>query len=781
MAVQLFAHNEKAYCAVAHMLQNAGRAAVIHPTGTGKSFIAFRFVEEHPGARVLWLSPSEYIFKTQLENLCGAQATPANLTFYTYAKLMLLEQQQIETLAPDFIVLDEFHRCGAECWGGGVARLTAAFPHAKLLGLSATSVRYLDNGRDMAMELFEGKIASEMSLGESIVRGILPAPTYINVLYGYQDELEKYQQRVKNLRSPGLQDVNQQYLDALRRALDKAEGMEQIFARHMTPAGKYIVFCSGVEHMREMTAKVPAWFAGVNPDVHTYAVYSDDPETSKSFADFKVDESDALKLLFCINMLNEGVHVKGVAGVVLFRPTVSPIIYKQQIGRALTAGKGGTPTIFDCVCNVDGLCSVDSLQGEIAGAAQRLYANGEGERIQIDHMKIIEQVEDCRALFERLENSLASGWRQYFLAASTYAAEHGDLNIPRKYRTPGGLNLGRWLLLQAEIRDGRQAGVLTEGQIAQLDGIGMVWGNKNEVRWQQNYQKAREYFEQNGNLLVPGNYKTPNGFALGHWLVTLRHQRGGVNPNRALPEARIAQLDAIGMVWDLDDHRWEENYAAAVQYYAAHGDLQIPRTLRTKSGASLGQWLDNMRQDRKNGKQTAYLTPQRIAALDAIGMRWDNDNERRWAQAYAEARAFYEKHGHLRVPGKYVTESGIRLGVWLQAQKRARVNPKTHAKLTPERIALLDGIGIEWETPDSSGGWEYRYQLAAAYLQKHGTATVPTTYKTDNGICLGAWLRRQMKLAGETGATTNLKPLAPWQKEKLEQLGLVPYIAEKIG
>ena len=83
---------------------------------------------------------------------------------------------------------------------------------------------------------------------------------------------------------------------------------------------------------------------------------SDDPGTDKAFADFKTDESDKLKLLFCIDMLNEGVHVEGISGVILFRPTISPIIYKQQIGRALTAGDTAAPLILDVVNNFEGLC-----------------------------------------------------------------------------------------------------------------------------------------------------------------------------------------------------------------------------------------------------------------------------------------------------------------------------------------------------------------------------------------------------------------------------------------
>ncbi len=111
--------------------------------------------------------------------------------------------------------------------------------------------------------------------------------------------------------------------------MEQADGLDRVFAHHITnKTGKYIVFCANKEHMDEMVSHVPEWFAGVNPDVVVYQAYSDDPNTDKAFADFKTDTSNRLKLLFCIDMLNEGVHVEGISGVILFRPTISPIIYK---------------------------------------------------------------------------------------------------------------------------------------------------------------------------------------------------------------------------------------------------------------------------------------------------------------------------------------------------------------------------------------------------------------------------------------------------------------------
>ena len=143
-----------------------------------------------------------------------------NVRFATYARLLFCTEEQlaeITALHPAYIIMDEFHRAGAERWGERVRELLELCPDAKLLGLTATNVRYLDNNRDMAEELFDGHIASEMTLGEAIVRGILPRAEYVTTVFRYQNELAKYQARVDSLRSPGVQDANQKYLEALRR------------------------------------------------------------------------------------------------------------------------------------------------------------------------------------------------------------------------------------------------------------------------------------------------------------------------------------------------------------------------------------------------------------------------------------------------------------------------------------------------------------------------------------------------------------------------------------
>jgi superfamily II DNA or RNA helicase len=253
---------------------------------------------------------------------------PKNITFYTYAKLTYLSDAEIKEIQPDYIILDEFHRAGATEWGKRVNYLLNIYNGVPLLGLSATNIRYLDNKRDMAEELFEGCVASYMTLGEAIVRGILLPPTYVTAIYSFKGQLDKFEYRVKAQKNKLVRDNAEKYLDSLRRAIENADGLDVIFSKYITKKdSKFIIFCPDFESMEKLKEKSREMFGKIDINPHIYSVYSEDAQTDKAFQAFNKDNSESLKLLYCIDMLNEGIHVEGVDGVILFRPTVSPIIY----------------------------------------------------------------------------------------------------------------------------------------------------------------------------------------------------------------------------------------------------------------------------------------------------------------------------------------------------------------------------------------------------------------------------------------------------------------------
>ena len=244
---------------------------------------------------------------------------------------------------------------------------------------------------------------------------------------------------------------------------------------------------------------------------------------------------------------------------------------------------------------------------------------------------------DCRVLFEQLQASLSSGWEHYFSEASIHYAEHGDLNVPKLYTTPGGLSLGVWLITQRRVREGQIQGNLTQQQIARLDSIGMVWGNRKEIAWQHGFEAAKKYHDTYGDLLVAGKYVDPEGYPLGQWILKTRQQK----LNGCLKEERIAQMDEIGMVWSIFDAKWEKAYALAVAYYEENGNLNIPRSYVTAAGERLGQWGASQQWAYPKGK----LTEERIAKLDEIGMRGEKSNSKRPSEQAVQAETVTVKAG----------------------------------------------------------------------------------------------------------------------------------------
>ncbi|MBR5361249.1 MAG: DEAD/DEAH box helicase family protein, partial [Lachnospiraceae bacterium] len=175
--IELYAHNREAYDKLCILLRKHKKACIIHPTGTGKSFIAFKYIEDNPDKKVLWLSPSQHIFASQISNLirsAGAQTTVKireRIIFSTYTGISNGSVKRFRNIG--VIILDEFHRCGARIWNESLKKVLKYRKRAVLIGLSATHIRYLDSQRDMAEEIFGGNVASYLTLSKAFDRGIL--------------------------------------------------------------------------------------------------------------------------------------------------------------------------------------------------------------------------------------------------------------------------------------------------------------------------------------------------------------------------------------------------------------------------------------------------------------------------------------------------------------------------------------------------------------------------------------------------------------------------------
>lgn len=363
--IKLYEHNQNAYAALLDMLGERDRACIIKPTGTGKFVIIAKMVQDNPDKRFLLLGTNDYMFNDQMANLAEIAPgfTPENLQFMTYSAAMMAARRGEEISGYDVVVADEFHHCGAEEWGKGVTHILDANESAKVVGFSATPIRYSDGGRNMADEMFDGNVAYSMELEEAWLRGILPIPEYIVALYNAPSELEKLAKSITTVRDEAAKKRFQKKYEKLRRALTEAGGVRESIAAYLKKAdAKVIVFCPRVAKLREFMLLRREWFGAVNGEIHAYKTVSADPYGSTDFQAFKDDESDALKVLYCVNQLNEAVHVNGVDAIVMVRPTKSPTVFYQQLGRVLSSGGNRTPLVFD-LCN--NFSSITATEGNL--------------------------------------------------------------------------------------------------------------------------------------------------------------------------------------------------------------------------------------------------------------------------------------------------------------------------------------------------------------------------------------------------------------------------------
>ena len=360
MGISLKKHNEEAYQKIKDMLKETDRAAVVHPTGTGKTYIALKWIEETSG-KTIYVAPSNHILNQVKEDVEKAKESGEisdeqykrykEVKYVTYTSLMELSKMES---GYDNIIIDEFHRCGAPEWSKGVDRIIKQSPNAKILGMTATPIRAVDN-KDMADAIFKGNVASEMTLEEAVAEGIIEAPIYINGIYSLQEEIKRAESNIEKISNEEAKKELRKDIEEAKRHLEQAEGLDDIFAKYAgdKKEGKYIVFCNDINDMHKKMQESNKWFEKVGETrIYEVSYRKSDKLNEDTIKRFK-EEGEKINLLFSVDKLNEGVHVDGIDGVIMLRKTGSPIVYTQQLGRALSVGNEGTPIVFDLVNNID--------------------------------------------------------------------------------------------------------------------------------------------------------------------------------------------------------------------------------------------------------------------------------------------------------------------------------------------------------------------------------------------------------------------------------------------
>lgn len=721
MSMTLNPVNEAAFQKAVQSLETLNRAAMFHPTGTGKSCIAWKVVEAHPQTTFFWLVAGAQrlaLRQAELTRYNGG-TLPGNVRFCDCEKLAAATPEQWVRLGeqkPGCIVLDCYHELSAVCWAQSVQKLLRMCPQAKVLGLG------VPNGAPVcaaAQELFADCIVSHMTVAEAMAAGTMPVPSaYAALLWPQEEELATLRARIKNLCMPkGDTSLRVQY-EELSWSLRQVENLTVLLPRLLSDtSGHYLVLFESAAYQEKLGTELEQLLRTVDPAVRFYAADHACFADSAAVETFLSDTAPGPKVLLCVNAPGVQQPLEGLAGVILVRQSSLMSTFKQMLCRAL---------VFDLVAQFEGLGNGRTLQRDCTEAMTRAGSKTPGFRQE-------RPMQQTYRLYGKLRREMEARWEVLCQAAADAAAKEGTLELPRSYTIHSGVPVGKWLELQRQVQAGQRPGRLTAEQAAKLEKLGIRWNHRLEAAWEKGFASAQKYRTEHGDLLVPVRYRDKNDFALGEWIVYNRQRYLGGN----LTQNRIERLEAIGMVWSTSNDLWEQNYAAATQYYLEHGDLEVPIKYETPSGFGLGVWLGAQRAAHKAGE----LPQEQVERLDALGMDWTNRNDRKWMSLYDVAAAYYHEHGNLNVPSEYVTPDGVLLGKWVARQRYAYLNPdRSSARVTPERKALLDKLGMVWEKYDP---WQERYDLALAYKTEHGDLEIPSVYKTADGVWLGSWVSRQ--------------------------------------
>ena len=730
MSMTLNPVNEAAFQKAVQSLETLNRAAVFHPTGTGKSCIAWKVVEAHPQTTFFWLVAGAQrlaLRQAELTRYNGG-TLPGNVRFCDCEKLAAATPEQWVRLGeqkPGCIVLDCYHELSAVCWAQSVQKLLRMCPQAKVLGLG------VPNGAPVcaaAQELFADCIVSHMTVAEAMAAGTMPVPSaYAALLWPQEEELATLRARIKNLCMPkGDTSLRVQY-EELSWSLRQVENLTVLLPRLLSDtSGHYLVLFESAAYQEKLGAELEQLLRTVDSAVRFYAADHACFADSAAVETFLSDTAPGPKVLLCVNAPGVQQPLEGLAGVILVRQSSLMSTFKQMLCRALVAAGSRSVPVFDLVAQFEGLGNGRTLQRDCTEAMTRAGSKTPGFRQE-------RPMQQTYRLYGKLRREMEARWEVLCQAAADAAVKEGTLELPRSYTIHSGVPVGKWLELQRQVQAGQRPGRLTAEQAAKLEKLGIRWNHRLEAAWEKGFASAQKYRTEHGDLLVPVRYRDKNDFALGEWIVYNRQRYLGGN----LTQNRIERLEAIGMVWSTSNDLWEQNYAAATQYYLEHGDLEVPIKYETPSGFGLGVWLGAQRAAHKAGE----LPQEQVERLDALGMDWTNRNDRKWMSLYDVAAAYYHEHGNLNVPSEYVTPDGVLLGKWVARQRYAYLNPdRSSARVTPERKALLDKLGMVWEKYDP---WQERYDLALAYKTEHGDLEIPSVYKTADGVWLGSWVSRQ--------------------------------------
>ena len=685
MKVDLLPHNQEAYKKIGSEIADGKRkVAISHATGTGKSYLIAKLFEDHSDDKKLVLVPSTYI-RDQIQRLFEKYDIK-NADVVLYQKLIKMSDEDIATMDYSVIALDEYHHDTSKVWGTKVRTLIDTHPESIIFGTSATPIR--SDGVNTIDELFEGNCANDLPLSESIAKKIVPLPKYVGALYTLDDELERLRKKVENATN-SKEEKKEYYkkINTMRSQIEKSYGMPIILNKHIkNREGKYIVFCKNKTHLAEIKDTVIGWFrtAGFK-DIHTYEVYSDYENKDADYNAFCNDTSHSSKLLFSIDVLNEGLHLENISGVLLLRPTRSSIVWHQQIGRAIEANNTNIPVIIDAVNNFSSVAHGIELLKEIKNAIVKEKENDpdfdDSGLEDIDTFFVLEQVMEIKEMFAQIEGRLEGSWDLYIKALKQYKEREGDCDVPTGHVEivdDISVTLYNWVSNVRSSKNGYLSYSLTVDRIKQLDEMEFIW-DSYKYRFERNIKDVAEYFKKFGEYPP----RLSENLEVKHLAEFLCDEKRRMrNKNIIYPEWKIEILEKNLPDFSCEtrtDKLYNEFFYYAKIYKEKHGHLNIAKN-DIINGYAIGR-------NRSNLSHYNVLSEFQLNELEKLGVYLGDNNEKRFNNIVTIAKQAVEDGVIVSGKNRKYKEKNLYIWVFSTVKRKYKKN-----KLSIEEKKIIEKL-----------------------------------------------------------------------------------------
>jgi superfamily II DNA or RNA helicase len=534
-----------------------------------------------------------------------------------------------------------------------------------------------------------------------------------------------------------------------------------------TGAKRAITFHSRVSSAKEFSSNSTR---GIRQHLPAFSVFhvNGDQKSSERKQLIRSFRDASQGLITNARCLTEGIDVPAVDMVAFIDPRHSKVDIAQATGRAMRKPSGLNKEVGYVVIPL----FLDRRSGETLDEALRrsefddvadvLNAMQEQDEDLVQIIRELREAKgrgeifDPRRLSEKIEvigpsiglsvlrtnicaeivDEIGSSWDEMYGRLKAYKDREGHCSVPARYKTPDGYNLGNWVSVQRLSQD-----KLTSERKIRLDKLSFDW-NPFDTAWVDGFEHLRAFVTEHAHCRVPRQYKSPDGYRLGQWVGGQRDNRDTRSPERK------AQLDALGFDWDPITTQWEEGFEHLQAYVKEYKDCRVPQRYKSSDGYRLGPWVSEQRHNIDS------RSPERKRRLDALGFVWDQ-REAGWDEGFSYLKAYKDREGHCSVPARYKTPDGYNLGNWVSVQRLSQ------DKLTIERKARLDVLGLDWNPHDTA--WEEGFSYLKAYQEREGHCRVPKEQK-EHGFRLGQWVGVQR---------TDEKNLSEERRQRLNELGFV--------